>query len=106
MKPIRVQLSRKRGWRLPANMVVVSRGPGRKWGNPFVIGASARPGTDSKPLTREEAVEKFRRWLSQDAQGRRLAAEAKVELRGKSLACWCRLDEACHGDVWLEVANE
>ncbi|HEX5183627.1 MAG TPA: DUF4326 domain-containing protein [Allosphingosinicella sp.] len=27
------------------------------------------------------------------------------ELRGKNLACWCRLDAPCHADVLLELAN-
>lgn len=27
------------------------------------------------------------------------------ELRGKNLACWCRLDRPCHADVLLELAN-
>lgn len=27
------------------------------------------------------------------------------ELRGHDLACWCPLDQPCHGDVLLEVAN-
>lgn len=26
-------------------------------------------------------------------------------LRGKDLACWCRLDQPCHADVLLELAN-
>lgn len=26
-------------------------------------------------------------------------------LRGQDLACWCPLDEPCHGDVYLELAN-
>lgn len=34
--PVRVQLSRKKGWRMPENTVSVAR-PG-KWGNPFRIG--------------------------------------------------------------------
>jgi len=29
----------------------------------------------------------------------------KAELRGKNLACWCRLDQPCHADVLLEIAN-
>lgn len=32
-------------------------------------------------------------------------AAIRAELRGKDLACWCPLDEACHGDVLLEIAN-
>ena len=27
------------------------------------------------------------------------------ELRGKNLACWCKLDEPCHADVLLKLAN-
>lgn len=26
-------------------------------------------------------------------------------LRGKDLVCWCSLDEPCHADVLLELAN-
>jgi hypothetical protein len=105
-KPIRVQLSRKKGWRLPANTMVVARGPGRKWGNPFKIRGSAPSGADSAKLARSEATEKFWQWIASDPKGRQLAAEAKVELRGKNVACWCKLVEECHGDVWLKVANE
>ena len=28
------------------------------------------------------------------------------ELRGKNLACWCPLDQPCHADVLLEIANK
>ena len=27
-------------------------------------------------------------------------------LHGKDLACWCRLDQPCHADVLLELANK
>jgi hypothetical protein len=39
-KPRRIQLSRKKGWRLPSNTVVVSRPS--KWGNPWRVGKSGR----------------------------------------------------------------
>jgi hypothetical protein len=29
-----------------------------------------------------------------------------TELRGKNLACWCPLDQPCHADVLLELANK
>ena len=29
-----------------------------------------------------------------------------AELRGKDLACYCPLDEPCHADVLLELAND
>ncbi|WP_409029416.1 DUF4326 domain-containing protein [Gracilimonas sediminicola] len=28
-----------------------------------------------------------------------------TELRGKNLACWCPLDQPCHADVLIELAN-
>lgn len=27
------------------------------------------------------------------------------ELRGKNLACWCPLNQPCHADVLLKLAN-
>jgi hypothetical protein len=32
-------------------------------------------------------------------------ADIVKELRGKNLACWCKLGEPCHADVLLEIAN-
>jgi hypothetical protein len=34
-----------------------------------------------------------------------LAGQARVELAGKDLACWCPLDQPCHADTLLEIAN-
>lgn len=31
---------------------------------------------------------------------------ATAVLRGLNLACWCALDQPCHADVLLKVANE
>lgn len=31
--------------------------------------------------------------------------ELRTELRGKNLACFCKLDQPCHADVLLELAN-
>lgn len=28
------------------------------------------------------------------------------KLRGKNLACWCPLDQPCHADILLEIANK
>jgi hypothetical protein len=33
------------------------------------------------------------------------ASDAVTELAGKNLACWCPLDQPCHADVLLELAN-
>lgn len=35
----------------------------------------------------------------------RTATEARAELAGYDLACWCPLDQPCHADVLLEIAN-
>lgn len=32
-------------------------------------------------------------------------AEVRAALQGKNLACFCRLDQPCHADVLLELAN-
>jgi hypothetical protein len=33
-------------------------------------------------------------------------ADLKQQLRGADLACYCPLNEPCHADVLLEVAND
>jgi len=105
--PRRIQLSRKRGWRMPPNTVSVAR-PG-KWGNPFVIGKEfVRPkmspgGGQIANVVQDNghAVSLFRRFTAREA---RWQIDA-IELRGKNLACWCRLDQPCHADVLLALAN-
>lgn len=37
---------------------------------------------------------------------RRMVLDRLQELRGHDLACWCRLDQPCHADVLLGLANE
>jgi hypothetical protein len=56
-------------------------------------------------LGRTEAVRRYRGDL---LAGRLTIApdDVKLELRGRDLACYCPLDEPCHADVLLEVANE
>lgn len=102
MKPQRIQLSRRKGWRMPANTAKIDRTS--KWGNPFVIGADG---------TREECIEKYRRFVAGKTAtdrkdvlaSRKLVAAHASELKGKNLACWCSLDGPCHGDILLELAN-
>ena len=94
--PQRFQLSRRRGWRKPADAVVVARPS--SWGNPFRIGIEAP--------TREEAVARYRDWVQSDAPDAvAVRARARAELRGRDLGCWCDLEGMCHADVLLEVAN-
>ena len=80
---------------MPPNSVVVARPT--KWGSPFV----EKPG-----CTIEQAVAKYRHWLTGYTHGRRLLKEAKIELRGRNLACWCKPGTPCHADILLKLVNE
>lgn len=51
-------------------------------------------------LNAKDAVRLYRGWVF----NLRSAADI-AELRGKNLACWCPLDQPCHADVLLELAN-
>lgn len=101
-RPIRVQLSRRAGCRMPENTVKVDRST--KWGNPWRVG-------EWGPLMRcapdaEGAVGLFLLMLA-DPEMRRAAGypEDLSPLRGKNLACWCRYGQLCHADALLEAAN-
>jgi hypothetical protein len=94
-RPRRVQLSRKKGWRMPANTVSVAR-PG-KWGNRFRVGDDV-PGMPGEPMDALDAVHNFQLFQASTLD--------VTPLRGKNLACWCRLDQPCHADVLLELANK
>lgn len=45
------------------------------------------------------------RWLGGWATTWPSKYAALPSLRGKDLACWCPLDQPCHADVLLELAN-
>lgn len=101
MTPHRIQLSRRKGWRKPPAAVVVARP--RRWGNPHVVGRRCTPCLGSTHPDRAHAVEAFREYLRLNP---RIVAEVRRELAGRDLACWCPLNEPCHADVLLAVANE
>ena len=111
--PERIQLSRRKGWRMPANTVKVSR-PG-KFGNPFTEVSLISAGYSlSKEGAQAYNVQCFRLWLEGSEQhwmgaesdkARATLLAALPELRGKNLACWCKLGTPCHADVLLEMAN-
>lgn len=118
--PERIQRKRVKGWKMPNNTVSVTR-PG-KWGNPFKIGGRykwgglVKTGIDGAMLfmeafvedprfttitTAEQAIDWYRKYIER----RGLHEEVKKELRGKNLACFCKIGEPCHADVLLEIAN-
>lgn len=106
-RPRRIQRKRTKGWRMPEGSVSVCR-PG-PFGNPFTVRAAEAAG-----YTRECAVAAFRDWLagnywacgSDNYETRRRTILSRMhELRGRDLACFCPLDQPCHADVLLELAN-
>lgn len=106
MKPKRIQRKRARGWKMPPNTIYVGRPT--IWGNPFRItnGDCDHPdcGPRSHPaLKAEDVVEAYRRYLPGLLQAQ--PGISLEQLRGKNLACWCPLDQPCHADVLLEIAN-
>jgi hypothetical protein len=81
---------------VPNGAVYVGRAaPGLRkspYANPFKIGRDA--------VDAAEAVRLYRQWLPSQP----LHLEVS-ELAGHDLACWCPLDQPCHADVLLEIAN-
>lgn len=54
----------------------------------------------------EIAYSTHTKWLQRFIETSQAPMDAmRWELRGKDLACWCRLDTLCHADVLLELAN-
>lgn len=90
--PERLQRKRVRGWRAPPNAIYVGRPS--KWCNPW------RPGEYG---SRQGLMVAFRMY----AEGMlKHNPNWLDELRGKDLLCWCALDELCHADILLELANQ
>lgn len=98
-RPIRIQLSRRKGFTLADaagnDLPTVKVDRTTDWGNPYLP-----PTKDDNGRT--AAVEGFRRYCPPDSE---LALAARRILRGKNLACWCPIGSPCHADVLLEIAN-
>jgi hypothetical protein len=106
MKPKRIQLSGRKGWRKPANAVVVAR-PSR-WGNRYAVGKNVQriDGQRVHVPDRAHAVQLYREWLDRQlTESAALGDLIRRDLGGHDLACWCPLGGPCHADVLLEVAN-
>ena len=96
--PRRIQRKRTKGWRMPPNTVYVGRPT--QWGNPFRV--DWEPGR-----TPADVVKMYRREIINFNGGVVGFNRFWVQrhLRGKNLACFCPLDQPCHADVLLELAN-
>lgn len=116
IRPVRLQLSRKSGFRLvsPNALPIVKVDRTTRWGNPYRVGDLDPSG---KPYTENDCIELFAEFGPIDT----LWPEVAKKLQGKNLACWCSLCEKhskgkpagvdcsecaiCHADVLLRVAN-
>lgn len=127
-KPIRLQLSRRKGFDLQSTSLATNGLPAvnvarpTKWGNPHhalrtwfhggypVLGIPAFDAVTAADADAEGvrvAVAMYRHdWsLAMVAPNYGVARQSLEELRGKNLACWCRPNSPCHADVLLELAN-
>lgn len=112
---VRIQRRRTKGWRMPEGAIYVGRPS--PWGNHWEIVRQPRTAwnhetpfgvwavEDGMRVTLGSFVneERARYWA---VQGFRRDFDGDVEpLRGHDLVCWCPLDQPCHADVLLELAN-
>lgn len=98
--PVRIQRRRAKGWRMPEGAVYVGR-PTR-WGNPLQAGEVLTSESGyAVTLSPAQVVAWYRHWIFSTFRLETFLAP----LRGHDLACWCSLDQPCHADVLLELAN-
>ncbi len=109
--PVRLQLSRKKGFNLQALSLATNGLPAVNvarpsiLGNPFVVGVDGDAPT-CVVLYRNRAVEWIERCQKPGFEGWFIEHRRAIEAaRGHNVACWCDLGECCHGDIVLEIAN-
>ena len=98
---------------MPDNAVYVGRPT--KWGNPYKV--TGEPGhwfvidteLDEPYASFEKKHDAFDLALmlyKKEISYKHNSGKVNVyDLKGKNLACWCKLDEPCHADVLLELSN-
>lgn len=97
---LRVQRSRAKGWKAPVGAVYIGRPSA--WQNPQKL-----PWKKPTPAQRLLAVQYFEMYLRECLQKVPGAKETLVrELDGKTLMCWCAVDQPCHGDAILRLIQE
>lgn len=115
-KPVRLQLKRTKGFDLQALSMATNGLPAvnvarpSRWGNHYHVGKDYGDGYG--PYTAELAVDRYRfdtemilRGYCDECVTEHLGREI-AKLTGKNLACFCGINEACHADVLLGLANE
>jgi len=100
--PVRVQRTRQKGFKLSEaagnDLETVYVGRGSVWGNPYKA--------DECEDGAKGAVRCFEILVNDSDENDSYNVNMiRRQLAGKNLACWCRLDQPCHADVLLELAN-
>lgn len=122
-KPVRLQLSRVKGFDLQAHSLATNGLPAVNvarpslFGNPFIHDDSAVAveayrrhcvrGTQSFEMGpgKLQFATRLHRNSLHHAWPDWLRTEGLPALRGKNLACWCRPGQPCHADVLLDLSN-
>lgn len=118
--PVRLQLSRARGFYLQAASFAINglaarscARPGR-YGNLWRVGlvscscrsAGACSHNSFRCETAADAVAAFTAWRDDCERNAPIAAlDYYAQIRGLNLACWCVPADPCHVDVLLDRAN-
>jgi hypothetical protein len=97
--PSRLRRTRTKGSKLPHDCVCVTRPS--KWGNPYSSAHDFRCALVALQSDRylHPRLEKGRQHMLR-------IIDSIQELRGKDLACWCKIGAPCHADVLIEFAND
>jgi hypothetical protein len=105
LTPKRIQRKRIKGWRMPKGAVYVGRPT--HFGNDWTMKDAAIRGHLDPRVQRQWAIDAYRHDVMRNLNtpGTRWHRDELKKLRGKDLACWCPLDQPCHADVLLEIAN-
>lgn len=68
-----------------------------KYRNPFKIGRDG---------DRPTVVAKFKKYFDERIKKDKQFLIDVMKLKDKRLGCCCRIDEACHGDIYVDFLNE
>lgn len=117
MQAVRIQRKRTPGFNLQEVSKKINGLPAKsccrphKYGNPFQISNSVQPFSNYDGIphtfcnTIDEILKNYEWWIENTSEGRMRMRDAKEELKGHNLACFCKLEDKCHVDILLKNIN-
>lgn len=116
MTPVRLQLSRRKGFDLQAVSRAANGLPAKivarptAWGNPFHWQIITHEQGIGRQAAQAVAVDRYAAWLRGEGVAPDGVAPPEIpairgELAGRNLACWCAPGTPCHADILLRIAN-